>query len=105
MSENRDTVAEAAVERFLRLYETPERGQLLWEQWMGTQPETVVTFMEKAAKDLAEEAGVSVEEARTRLAVQKLIEDRGSKFIQRFLREHDAAQRPLKPLQLIRKKR
>lgn len=104
MREPSEEVTEGATERFLRLYATPERGKQLWEQWMSTQPETVVTFMEKAAHDLAQEAAVSVNEARTRLAVQKLIEDRGSKFIERFLREHDTAQRSLKPLILPRKK-
>lgn len=101
-----DTIpSEDPFERFLSLYATPERGQLLWKQWMETQPETVVTFMEKAADDLATEAKVSVEDARTRLAVLKLVEDRGNKFVERFLREHDTQQRPLKPLQLPRKRR
>lgn len=100
-----DVINEGALERFTRLYGTPERGRQLWEHWMETQPETVVDVMEKVARDLAEENGISVEEARTALAVRKLVEDRGGKFVERYLREHETAQRNLKPLVLPRKKR
>jgi hypothetical protein len=100
-----DEITEGALEQFTRLYGTPERGRQLWEEWMSTQPEAVVDVMEKLARDLAEQNEISLEEAQTALAVRKVVEDRGRKFVERYLREHDLAQRRLKPLTLPRKKR
>ena len=100
---------ETPMERFARLYGTPERGRQLWSQWMETQTATSRGVMETVAQATAEERGVSIEEARTFLAIQKLIEDRGPQFAERFLREQDLAAmnagRQLRPLALSRKKR
>jgi len=82
---------ETAIERFARLYGTPERGARLWSQWMESQTETTRGVMENVAGTVAEERGISLEDARTFLAIQKLIEDRGVKFVEKFLKEHDAA--------------
>jgi len=99
---------ETPVERFARLYGTPERGAQLWAQWMQSQTETTRAVMENAAASVAEEQGITVEEARTFLALQKLIEDRGIKFVEQTLREYDrsalAANRTLAPLKMQRKR-
>ncbi len=58
---------------------------------MQTQPEMSRAVMEKLAVDTAAEQGISVAEARTQLAVQKLLQDRGPRYVQRFLAQHDAA--------------
>ena len=101
--------AETPLERFARLYGTPERGRQLWETWMASQTPTTQVVMEKVAQTTAEERDITVEEARTFLAVQKVLEDRGPKFAERFLHEHDAAQlqqgRQLRPLALGRRRR
>jgi len=101
--------AETPVERFARLYGTPERGARLWSQWMESQTETTRGVMENVAVTVAEERGLSIEEARTFLAIQKLLEDRGPAFVTKFLREHDLAElqsgRALRPMAAPRKRR
>ena len=92
-------------ERFAKLYGTPERIEKLWQQWLATQSESSAAFLEKAVADQAEANQISVEAAKTRLVLEKLVEDRGPKFIEKVLREHAQAQKPLKPLSLTRKKR
>ena len=92
-------------ERFAQLYGTPERIETLWQQWLATQTEVSAAFLEKAVADQAEANQISVEEAKTRLVLEKLVEDRGPKFVEKFLREHAQAQKPLKPLVLGKKKR
>lgn len=100
---------ETPLERFARLYGTPERGRQLWSQWMETQTPTTQAVMEKMAQTTAEDREITVEEARTLLSLQKLLEDRGLSFAERFLREHDMELlnegRRLRPLALSRKKR
>ncbi|MFM7322384.1 MAG: hypothetical protein ACKO5K_12790 [Armatimonadota bacterium] len=100
--------AETPVERFARLYGTPERGARLWSQWMETQTETTRGVMENVAATVAEERGISIDEARTFLAIQKLLEDRGPAFVTKFLREHDNAEmqsgRTLRPMAAARKR-
>jgi hypothetical protein len=91
----------SAWERFILLYGTPERVAQLWAQWMSTQTETSIAFLEKAIADSAEASQTSVEAARTRLVLEKVVEDRGPRFVERFLREHDQASKPLKPMTII----
>ncbi|MCX6368854.1 MAG: hypothetical protein NTX57_19400 [Armatimonadetes bacterium] len=91
-------------ERFAQLYGTPERIARLWEQWMATQTESSIAFLEKALLDSAEANKITLEEARTRLVLEKLVEDRGPRFVEKFLREHDQASKPLKPMS-VKKKR
>jgi hypothetical protein len=100
-----DTSPVSAWERFALLYGTPERIETLWQQWMATQTETSIAFLEKAIADQADANQLTVAEARKRLVLEKLIEDRGPKFVEKFLREHDQAMKPLKPLSLAKKKR
>lgn len=95
-----DETIETTVERFARLYGTSERGARLWAQWMETQTETTRAVMEQVAADAAAERSISIEEARTLLALEKLIEDRGPGFVDRFLRQHDWSARPLRPMQM-----
>jgi hypothetical protein len=92
-------------ERFTQLYATPERIEALWQQWMATQTPNSIAFLEKAIGDHAEANQLSFEEAKKRIVLEKLVEDRGPKFIERFLREHDQASKPLKPMNLSKKKR
>jgi len=97
-----EQATETPVERFARIYGTPERGAQLWSQWMQSQTETTRAVMENAAASVAEDKGITIDEARTFLALQKLIEDRGIKFVEQTLREHDrsalAATRILAPM-------
>jgi hypothetical protein len=69
---------------------------------MQSQTETTRAVMENAAASVAEDKDITIEEARTFLALQKLIEDRGIKFVEQTLREHDrsalAATRTLTPM-------
>lgn len=103
-----DDSSETLLERFARIYGTPERGRQLWAQWMGTQTPTTRAVMEKVAETTAEERGITIEEARTFLSLQKLLEDRGVPFAEKFLRDQALsamkAGRQLRPLTL-RKKR
>ncbi|MBB6050389.1 hypothetical protein [Armatimonas rosea] len=94
-----------AWERFAQLYGTPERIDTLWQQWMATQTETSIAFLEKAIADQAEANQLTFHEAKKRLVLEKLVEDRGPKFVERYLREHDQAGKSLKPLNLRKKKR
>lgn len=100
-----ETPVTSVWERFAQLYGTPERIETLWQQWMATQTETSIAFLEKAIADQAEANQITFEQAKTRLVLEKLVEDRGPKFVERFLREHDQASKPLKPLSLSKKKR
>jgi hypothetical protein len=95
----------SAWERFAQLYATPERIEQHWQQWIATQTEVSAAFLERAVADQAEANQISIEAAKTRLVLEKLVEDRGPKFVVRFLREHDQAQKTLKPLVLGKKKR
>ena len=67
---------------------------------MATQTPTSIAFLEKALTDSAEANRVSLDEARTRLVLEKLVEDRGPRFVEKFLREHDQAGKTLKPMTL-----
>lgn len=100
-----DSSPVSAWERFATLYGTPERVAALWHEWMATQTPTSIAFLEKALTDQAEANQIPLDEARKRLVLEKLVEDRGPKFIERFLREHDQATKPLKPLVLGKKRR
>jgi hypothetical protein len=96
---------ETQLDRFYRLYTASAEGQRAWENWMTSIPEANRTIMERVAADQAEAQGIPVGEMQQRLAVQKVIEDRGTKFITKFLAEQDAATRTLKPMALGKKKR
>ena len=100
-----DTPLVSVWERFAQLYGTPERIERLWQQWLATQTEISIGFLEKAVADQAEANQISVEAARARLVLEKLVDDRGPKFVEKFLREHDQAGKTLKPLSLTKKKR
>ena len=95
----------SAWERFVTLYGTPERVSRLWKQWMETQTETSIAFLEKAIADSAGANQLTVEEARTRLVLEKVVEDRGPRFVEKFLREHDQAGKTLKPMTISAGKR
>ena len=95
-----DLLPTSAWERFVQLYGTPDTVARLWDQWMATQTETSIAFLEKALTDSAEANKVPLDEARTRLVLEKLVEDRGPRFVEKFLREHDQASKTLKPMTL-----
>ena len=73
--------------------------------WLATQTEISVAFLEKAVADQAEANQISVDAAKARLVLEKLVDDRGPKFVEKFLREYDQSSKTLKPLSLTKKKR
>jgi hypothetical protein len=109
MSHDQDLDTEAApetrYERFLRLYSQTERGKNLWAEWMEIQTPETQQMLETWAGNLAEESGVSSEEARTYMAIQKLVEDRGLKFVDQFLKQADGDHRTLTPMAAKAKKK
>ncbi len=102
MSET-DTLPVSAWERFVTLYGTPETIARLWDQWMATQTPTSIAFLEKALADSAEAHKMPLEEARARLVLEKLVEDRGPRFVEKFLREQGVASKTLKPMTLSKR--
>jgi hypothetical protein len=92
-------------ERFVQLYGTPERVAAMWDQWIATQTPTSAAFLEKIVAEQAEANQEPLEVTKRRLVLEKLVEDRGTKFVEKFLREHEQTQKTLKPLVLTRKKR
>lgn len=96
-------------EQFLLVWGTPERGAVLWEMWQSGRDEFSLLMLEQLAKSTAEEAGISVEEAKRRLAVEKVLSDVGPEYAVRFLEGYKnwvfTYSRPLKPMVVRPKKR
>jgi hypothetical protein len=89
-------------EQFLRVWGTPERGEQLWHQWYDVQIETGRAVLDHLVEQTAEEKGISRDEARRRLAVEKYVNDRGADYAVKFLNSYKAklltASRPLQPM-------
>lgn len=102
MEQNQTDLDETSLERFARLYMTPEATLAHWNTWMSTQTETTQAVMEKMAISVAEDNEISVDEAKQFLCVQKVIEDVGVTWVQSWLRGYDKEQfqatRLLKPM-------
>ena len=100
---------ETALERFARLYMTPEETVKHWDAWMSTQTETTQAVMAKMATTVAEENDITVDEAKQFLCVQKVIEDVGVVWVENWLDAYDKEQfmaaRSLKPMTLSRKRK
>jgi hypothetical protein len=96
-------------EQFLRIWATPGRGEVLWNFWYRAQPEGSRGFLDMMVENLVTERGLSVEEARTRLAVEKFLSDRGANLAVNYVNTYKARKlrnsRPLKPLQLAKKRK
>jgi hypothetical protein len=95
-------------EQFLRVWGTPERGEQLWHQWYDAQIETGRAVLDHLVEETAERQGISLDEARRRLAVEKFLNDRGADHAVKFLNSYKAklltANRPLQPMVVRRKK-
>jgi hypothetical protein len=95
-------------EQFLRVWGTAERGEQLWQQWYDVQIETGRAVLDHLVEETAQEKGISPDEARRRLAVEKFLNDRGADYAVKFLNSYRAklltANRPLQPMAPHRKK-
>lgn len=100
---------ETALERFARLYMTPEETIKHWDAWMSTQTETTQAVMAKMAATVAEENEITVDVAKQFLCVQKVIEDVGVGWVENWLDAYDKEQfmatRTLKPMMTSRKRK
>ena len=107
-AETEDTLVETIRERFIAIYGTPERSKKHWDQWMSVQSEAGRSIIEQMAETTAEEQGISLEAAQGRLAVEKVIQDLGIDYAEKYLTKHDAAalkaSRALKPMTTVVKK-
>jgi|GEM_PF-941397 hypothetical protein len=96
-------------EQFLLIWGTPERGKLLWEAWLSSHNETTRQMLNAMATDQAQQLGVSLEEMQTRMAVEKMITDRGinlaANYIDRYKVRKLKNSRTLKPLVLGKKRK
>ncbi len=109
MDANEFDADETALERFARLYMTPEETVKHWDAWMSTQTETTQAVMAKMATTVAEENDITVDEAKQFLCVQTVIEDVGVGWVENWLDAYDKEQfmaaRSLKPMTLSRKRK
>lgn len=99
----------STVEQFFLIWATPERGKILWDLWYRTQNETVRGVLDSLAQNVVDEHGVTLEEARTQLAVEKMLTDRGMNLAANYVDSYKARKlrnsRSLKPMILAKKKR
>lgn len=100
---------ETALERFARLYMTPDETIKHWDVWMSTQTETTQAVMAKMVATVAEENDITDDEAKQYLCVQKVIEDVGVGWVESWLDAYDKEQfmanRTLKPMSISRKRK
>ncbi len=96
-------------EQFLLVWGTPERGAMLWEMWQAGRDPFSQQMLEQLAHSTAEEANISLDEAKRRLAVEKVLSDVGPDYAARFLESYKnfvfTYSRPLKPMVIRPKKR
>lgn len=96
-------------EQFLKIWGTPERGEILWNFWYKAQPEGSRGFLDMMADNLVSEIGCTLEEAHTRLAVDKFLSDQGPNVATNYVDSYKARKlrnsRSLKPLQLAKKRK
>jgi hypothetical protein len=97
------------VEQFFLIWATPERGKVLWDLWYRTQSEAVRGVLDSLAQNMVDEHGVTLEEARTQLAVEKMLADRGMNLAANYVDSYKARKlrnsRTLKPMILAKKKK
>jgi hypothetical protein len=96
-------------EQFLRVWGTPERGRVLWQQWYEAQGETGKGVLDILLAQTVEEHGLTEEEARRRLSVEKYLNDRGMSFAAKFMDGYRARKfgesRSLQPMAVRPKKK
>jgi hypothetical protein len=96
-------------EQFLLVWGTPERAKILWQQWYESQGETGKGVLDILLTQTIEEHGLTEEEARRRLAVEKYLNDRGMSVAAKFMDGYKArkfgAARPLQPMAVRPKKK
>ncbi|MDX1935368.1 MAG: hypothetical protein SFU56_22440 [Capsulimonadales bacterium] len=104
-----DLEGKSVFEQFLMVWGTPERGAVLWELWQNGRDEFSRQLLEQLAQNTAEETGLSLEEAKRRLAVEKVLSDVGPDYAIRFLESYKSFvftyRRPLKPMIVRPRKR
>ena len=77
-------------EQFLLVWGTPERGAALWEMWLAGRDAAGRGLLEQLAQTTAESYDISLEEARQRLAVEKVLSDVGPQYAVKFLESYKA---------------
>jgi hypothetical protein len=96
-------------EQFLLVWGTPERARILWQQWYESQGETGKGVLDILLAQTIEEHGLTEEEARRRLAVEKYLNDRGisvaAKFMDCYKARKFGAARTLQPMAVRPKKK
>lgn len=107
------TEDDALLERFVEMYsQAHERSARYWRQWTTTLPPLSREVVEGLATTLAEERGLSLEQAQARVAAEKVAGDMGIEWVRGWLAERDerqkkrefAASRSFLPMTMRRKK-
>ena len=95
-------------EQFLMIWGTPERAQILWDEWYSQQADTGRAVLDHLVTQTVEEQEIPDDEARRRLAVEKYLNDRGLDFAVRFLNSYKSkllkTGKPLQPMTVKRRK-
>jgi hypothetical protein len=97
-------------EQFLMVWGTPERARLLWQQWYESLGgDTGKGVLDILVAQAVEEHGLTEEEAKRRLSVEKYLNDRGMEFAAKFMEGYRArkfvAARSLQPMAVRPKKK
>ncbi|MGC4046500.1 MAG: hypothetical protein QM758_22130 [Armatimonas sp.] len=108
------TENDVLLSRFVESYSSAqERGARYWKQWMRMLGELPRQVIEGMAQDLATSEGISLAQAQSRLAAEKIANDMGEAWVRDWLSDYEAkskererlAQKPLQPLTLKSKKK
>lgn len=97
-------------EQYLAIWGTPARGRELWQTWYERLNEDGRAVLDHLADASAEERGISPEDARRRMAVEKFLLDRGgdeyaAEQLHHWRRRKLDARRTLQPMVQARKKK
>jgi hypothetical protein len=97
------------IEKLIEVWGTPERGERLWQEWLVALGDLGPSILDRMVEVESEERGISVDEARHRLAIEKMVQDRGLDHAAKLLHHYDAAvlraSHTLKPMRSAAKKR
>jgi len=100
---------ETALERFARLYMTPEETIKHWDAWYQRLGDEGKAGLEMLLSATSEDNEITVDEAKRFLCVQKVIEDVGVGWVENWLDAYDKEQfmasRTLKPMMTTRKRK
>jgi len=97
-------------EQYLAVWGTAARGRELWQTWYERLSENGKEVLDHLAEASAEERGISPEDARRRMAVEKFLMDRGgdeyaAEQLHQWRKRKRDAQKPLQPMVINRKRK